>query len=117
MLPGIVGFIPEEMEFFNKFVEPGLKEKLQNVLNKPFAKVTHKDAIDILLNAKVKFENLPKHGQDINTEHEKYLTEKENVQHHLAFFHKYTMVNAWTRSKAANQLPPPPRPYPAIKAD
>ncbi len=68
--------LPEEMEFFNKFVEPGLKEKLQNVLNKPFAKVTHKEAIDILLNAKVKFENLPKHGQDINTEHEKYLTEK-----------------------------------------
>jgi len=68
--------LPEEMEFFNKFVEPGLKEKLQNVLNKPFAKVTHKEAIDILLNAKVKFENLPKHGQDINTEHERYLTEK-----------------------------------------
>jgi asparaginyl-tRNA synthetase len=68
--------LPEEMEFFNKFVEPGLKEKLQNVLNKPFAKVTHKEAIDILLNSKVKFENLPKHGQDINTEHEKYLTEK-----------------------------------------
>jgi asparaginyl-tRNA synthetase len=68
--------LPEEMEFFNKFVEPGLKEKLQNVLDKPFAKVTHKEAIDILLNANVKFENLPKHGQDINTEHEKYLTEK-----------------------------------------
>ena len=68
--------LPEEMEFFNKFVEPGLKEKLQNVLDKPFAKVTHKEAIDILLNAKVKFENLPKHGQDINTEHERYLTEK-----------------------------------------
>ena len=68
--------LPEEMEFFNKFVEPGLKEKLQNVLNKPFVKITHKEAIDILLSAKTKFENLPKHGQDINTEHEKYLTEK-----------------------------------------
>ncbi len=39
--------LPEEMEFFNKFVEPGLKDKLQNVLDKPFAKVTHKEAIDI----------------------------------------------------------------------
>ena len=68
--------LPEEMEFFNKFVEKGLKEKLQNVLNKPFARVTHKEAIEILLNADVKFENLPKHGQDINTEHERYLTEK-----------------------------------------
>lgn len=68
--------LPEEMEFFNKFVEPGIIERLKKVLDKPFAKVTHKDAIDILLNSGVKFENTPKQGQDINTEHEKYLTEK-----------------------------------------
>jgi asparaginyl-tRNA synthetase len=68
--------LPEEMAFFDKFVEPGLIERLQNVLDKPFAKVTHKDAIDILLKSGVKFENTPKQGQDINTEHEKYLTEK-----------------------------------------
>lgn len=68
--------LPEEMAFFNKFVEPGLIERLQKVLDKPFAKVTHKDAIDILLKSGVKFENAPKQGQDINTEHEKYLTEK-----------------------------------------
>lgn len=67
---------PEEMEFFNQFVEPGLKERLLKVLDQPFASVTHKEAIDILLNSKEKFENIPKHGQDINTEHEKYLTEK-----------------------------------------
>jgi asparaginyl-tRNA synthetase len=68
--------LPEEMEFFDKFVEPGIIERLQKVLDKPFAKVTHKDAIDILLKSGVKFENTPKQGQDINTEHEKYLTEK-----------------------------------------
>ncbi|MFA7055350.1 MAG: asparagine--tRNA ligase, partial [Acholeplasmataceae bacterium] len=68
--------LPEEMEFFDKFVEPGIIERLKKVLDKPFAKVTHKDAIDILLNSGVKFENTPKQGQDINTEHEKYLTEK-----------------------------------------
>ncbi|MFA7422377.1 MAG: asparagine--tRNA ligase [Acholeplasmataceae bacterium] len=68
--------LPEEMEFFNKFVEPGLKEKLQNVLDKPFAKITHKEAIKVLQNANVKFENKPEFGKDINTEHEKYLTEK-----------------------------------------
>ena len=68
--------LPEEMDFFNKFVEPGIHERLQNVLNKPFARVTHKEAIDILLSSGVKFENLPKHGQDINTEHEKYLTDQ-----------------------------------------
>ena len=68
--------LPEEMAFFDKFVEPGLIERLQNVLDKPFAKVTHEDAINILLKSGVKFENAPKQGQDINTEHEKYLTEK-----------------------------------------
>ena len=68
--------LPEEMVFFDKFVEPGLTERLLKVLNAPFARVTHKEAIDILLNSGVKFENTPKHGQDINTEHEKYLTER-----------------------------------------
>ena len=68
--------LPEEMVFFDKFVEPGLTERLLNVLTSPFAKVTHKDAIDILLSSVVKFENKPKHGQDINTEHERYLTER-----------------------------------------
>ncbi len=67
---------PEEMDFFDKFVEPGLKERLLKILDQPFARVTHKEAIEILLNSKEKFENLPKQGQDINTEHEKYLTEK-----------------------------------------
>ena len=67
--------LPEEMAFFNRFVEKGLKERLENVLEKPFARVTHHEAIDILLNAKTKFENLPVHGQDLNTEHEKYLTD------------------------------------------
>ena len=68
--------LPEEMNFFDKFVEPGLIDRLKKVLDVPFAKVSHREAIDILLNSGVKFENLPKHGQDINTEHEKYLTEK-----------------------------------------
>ena len=68
--------LPEEMRFFNQFVEKGLIDKLQNVLEKPFVKVTHKDAIDILINSKQSFENKPTHGQDLSTEHEKYLTEK-----------------------------------------
>ena len=65
----------KKWSFFNRFVEKGLKERLTNVLENPFAKVTHKEAIDILLNAKTKFENQPLHGQDLNTEHEKYLTD------------------------------------------
>jgi asparaginyl-tRNA synthetase len=68
--------LPEEMVFFDQFVEKGLTDRLLKVLNQPFARVTHKEAIDILLKSGVKFENTPRHGQDINTEHEKYLTDR-----------------------------------------
>ena len=67
--------LSDEIEFFNKFVEPGLIERLKIVLEKPFNKITHKEAIDILLKSKQKFENTPKQGEDIATEHEKYLTD------------------------------------------
>ncbi|MGE4320215.1 MAG: asparagine--tRNA ligase [Acholeplasmataceae bacterium] len=67
--------LPEEMAFFDQFVEKGLKDRLFNVLENPFARVTHKEAIDILLSANIKFDNKPIHGQDLNTEHEKYLTD------------------------------------------
>ncbi len=67
--------LSDEIEFFNKFVEPGLIERLKIVLEKPFNKITHKQAIDILLKSKQKFENEPKQGLDIATEHEKYLTD------------------------------------------
>ncbi len=67
--------LPEEMAFFDQFVEKGLKDRLFNVLENPFARVTHKEAIDILLSANTKFDNKPMHGQDLNTEHEKYLTD------------------------------------------
>lgn len=80
---------PEEMAFFNKFVEPGLTERLKSVLDEPFAQVTHKEAIDILINSKTKFENIPKQGCDINTEHEKYLTEKH--------FKKPVFITDWPK--------------------
>ncbi|MDD4547387.1 MAG: asparagine--tRNA ligase [Bacilli bacterium] len=64
-----------EMEFFNKFVEPGLLDKLNFVLDKKAVRITHKEAIDILLNSNNKFENKPNHGEDLAKEHEKYLTE------------------------------------------
>ncbi len=63
-----------EVEFFDQFIEKGLKDKLQKVASSKFQVVTHKDAIDILLNSKQAFENTPKHGEDFATEHEKYLT-------------------------------------------
>ena len=66
----------EEIEFLNKFVEPGLIDKLNIVLNNEPARVTHKEAIDILINSGKKFEYEPKHGEDLAKEHEKYLTEE-----------------------------------------
>ena len=67
--------MPEEIDFFDQFVEKGLKEKLERLVSSKFNRVTHRDAIQILMNSKVKFENKPEFGKDLATEHEKYLTE------------------------------------------
>lgn len=66
--------LPEEMKFFDSFVEKGLIEKLKSVVDSKAVRISHKEAIDILLNSGVDFENLPVHGEDLSTEHEKYLT-------------------------------------------
>ncbi len=65
---------PSEINFFDKFVEKGLKQKLQKVLNSKFKVVTHKEAINILIENKSKFEVTPVQGKDLATEHEKFLT-------------------------------------------
>ncbi len=66
---------PTEMEFFDKFVEKGLIDKLNKLLKSKFNRVTHKEVIDILKKADTKFEFEPKYGEDIAREHEKYITE------------------------------------------
>jgi asparaginyl-tRNA synthetase len=65
----------EEMEFFDKFVEKGLIEKLTKLVNSHFTRVTHEEVITILKEAKVKWEFPPEYGEDIAREHEKYITE------------------------------------------
>lgn len=65
----------EEMAFFDKFVEKGLIARLENVLNKDFVRISHHDAITLLKEAKVDFEDKPEYGKDLGREHEKYLTE------------------------------------------
>ncbi len=67
---------PEEMEFFNKFVDKTLLDRLNNVVNNEFARVTYTEAIDILLSADEQFEYPVSWGLDLQTEHERYLTEK-----------------------------------------
>jgi len=67
---------PEEMEFFNKFIDNTLLERLNNIVNSDFGVVTYTEAVDILIKSGVKFEYPVKWGTDLQTEHERYLTEQ-----------------------------------------
>ena len=67
---------PEEIEFFDKFIAPGLKEKLNTTLEKPFARITYTDAIKELEKNNDNFEYKVSWGADIQTEHERYISEK-----------------------------------------
>ena len=67
---------PAEMEFFNKFVDKGLLERLDNVLNNEFKRLTYTEAIEILKNSGEPFEYPVEWGVDLQSEHERYITEK-----------------------------------------
>ena len=67
---------PEEMEFFNKFIDKGLLDRLQNILDSEFARITYTEAVDILLKSGQKFEYPVSWGIDLQSEHERYITEK-----------------------------------------
>lgn len=67
----------EEMNFFNQFVDKGLIERLTHVLNSDFGHVTYTEAIEILEQHNDEFEYKVFWGCDLQTEHERYLTEKE----------------------------------------
>jgi len=79
MLKNVVHYVldncKDEMEFLDKFVENGLIEKLTKLVSSKFNRITHKECIDILQKANIKFEFEPKQGEDIAKEHEKYITE------------------------------------------
>jgi asparaginyl-tRNA synthetase len=68
--------LPEEMEFFNKFVDKGLIERLTHLVESNFERITYTEAIEILKNAKKKFEYSVEWGADLQTEHERYITEE-----------------------------------------
>lgn len=67
---------PEEMNFFNQFIDKNLFEKLDNVVNNDFERITYTRAIELLTKKNDKFEFPVKWGSDLQTEHERYLTEK-----------------------------------------
>ncbi len=80
MLKYIIKYVlaeaPEEMEFFNKFVDKGLIERLNGVIGSDFARVTYTEAVKLLEESGEKFEYPVSWGVDLQTEHERYLTEK-----------------------------------------
>ena len=80
MLKYIIRYVlenaPEEMAFFNNFIDKGLLDRLNNVVNSDFARVTYTEAIEILEKHNDKFEYKVSWGADLQTEHERYLTEE-----------------------------------------
>jgi asparaginyl-tRNA synthetase len=68
--------LPEEMQFFNSFVDKTLLERLHNIVNSQFGRVTYSKAIEILQNSGEGFAYPVAWGLDLQTEHERYLTEK-----------------------------------------
>lgn len=82
MLKYVVNYVLEkakdELEFLDSFVEKGLIEKLTKLVNSNFTRIAHKDVIDILKKADVKWEFEPDYGEDIAKEHEKYITDYFN---------------------------------------
>ncbi|WP_033164069.1 asparagine--tRNA ligase [Clostridium sp. KNHs205] len=67
---------PEEMKFFNDFVDKGLLDRLTHVMNAEFGHVTYTEAIELLEKNNDKFEYKVSWGSDLQTEHERYLTEE-----------------------------------------
>lgn len=75
VIKAVMDECPEEMNFFDSFVEKGLKEKLSGVVNSQFGVIDYTDAIETLKKANVRFAYPVEWGCDLQTEHEKYLTE------------------------------------------
>lgn len=80
MIKYIIAYVlehaPEEMEFFNKFMDKGLLDRLSVLLNAEFARVTYTEAVELLKKSGKKFDYPVEWGIDLQTEHERYLTEE-----------------------------------------
>ncbi len=80
MLKYVINYVlenaPEEMEFFNKFIDKTLFNRLKNIVDSDFAQITYTEAIDLLKKVNDKFSYPVEWGCDLQTEHERYLTEK-----------------------------------------
>ena len=92
MLKYVVKYVmdtcPEEMKFFDSFVEKGLLDKLNKLITSEFTRIDHSEVIKILKEAPVKWEFPPEEGGDIAKEHEKYITE---------YFHGPVFIKNWPK--------------------
>lgn len=80
MIKYIINYVlenaPEEMQFFNSFIDKGLLDRLNNIVNSDFGRVTYTEAVDILKKSGKEFQYPVEWGIDLQTEHERYLTEE-----------------------------------------
>ena len=65
-----------ELDFFTQFINPDVKERITKLANADFARVTYTEAVEILKKSGQKFDYQPERGIDLQTEHERYLSEK-----------------------------------------
>lgn len=82
MLKSVISYVMEnakaEIDLCDQFVEKGLKEKLNNILNSKFVRISHHDVVDLLLKSNQKWEVMPSYEDDIAKEHERYITDYFN---------------------------------------
>lgn len=80
MIKYIINYVlencPEEMEFFNKFIDKGLADRLDNIVSSDFARITYTEAVELLKKSGEDFQYPVEWGIDLQTEHERYITEK-----------------------------------------
>jgi asparaginyl-tRNA synthetase len=80
MIKYIINYVmenaPEEIEFFNSFIDKGLMDRLNNVVNSDFARVTYTEAVELLKKSGKEFAYPVDWGTDLQTEHERYITEE-----------------------------------------
>lgn len=92
MLKYIVNYVlnkaSDEIDFLTNFVDKGLKEKLTNLVNSKFIRITHHEAVDLLMKADVEWEFKPSYDDDIAKEHEKYITE---------YYHTPVFITDWPK--------------------
>ncbi len=80
MIKYIINYVlenaPEEMEFFNKFIDKGILDRLHNIVNSDFERITYTEAVELLQKSGAEFQYPVEWGIDLQTEHERYITEQ-----------------------------------------